>query len=120
MALRARHEVYVPPTTTPVVVKHTVRPQKKVRTSMFERFVYIAVITMIVAFAVVILNRQSSLQTLSMEIQKIEEKTNKINNQNTDLSVIVKDLSRYDRIWERAQALGLTQNSKNVKVVPEQ
>ena len=120
MALRARHEVYVQPTTTPVVAKKSVRPPKKERTSLFERFIYIATIMLIVAFAIVILNKQSSLQTISIEIQKIEEETQKINNQNTDLSVLVKELSRYDRIWEKAQALGLTQNTKNVKVVPEQ
>ena len=53
-----------------------------------------------------------------MEIQSIEREITEVNNNNVDLKVRVSELSTHERIWEKAEELGLTLNEKNVKVVP--
>lgn len=118
MAVRARQQPYFQPTVAPQVLQQPIKRQKKKTGTSFEKMLYIAFIVTVALFATVILNKQASIQAVSMEIQTIEDKADKISKQNVDLTVSVKDLSRYDRIWEKAQALGLTQDSKNVKVVP--
>lgn len=118
MAVRARQQPYFQPAETPQVPQQPVKRQKKKTGTSFEKMLYIAFVIAIASFAILILNKQASIQTISIEIQDIEDKADKISKQNVDLAVSVKDLSRYDRIWEKAQTLGLTQDSKNVKVVP--
>ena len=53
-----------------------------------------------------------------MEIQSIEREITEVNNNNVDLKVRVSELSTHERIWKKAEELGLTLNEKNVKVVP--
>lgn len=72
----------------------------------------------VASFAISILHTQGEIQTLSMEIQKIERDITEVNNNNTDLKVQVSERSTHQRIWEKAKELGLTLNEKNVKVVP--
>lgn len=118
MAVRARQQYYAQPIETPQVPKQPVRQKRTKTSTRFEKMLYIVLAVAVAVFAIVILNKQASIQTLTIEIEKIEAQANEISKQNVDLAVSVKDLSRYDRIWEKAQALGLTQNAKNVKVVP--
>lgn len=119
MAVRARQQhQYIQPTVTPEVPQQPVKRHKSKKGTSFEKMLYIFFIVGVASFAILILNKQSSIQTISMEIQTIESKTDEVSRQNVDLTVSVKDLSRYDRIWEKAQMLGLTQNGENVKVVP--
>lgn len=66
------------------------------------------------------LNAQSAVQQTNIKISQTEAEINKISDENEELYVQVSELSRYERIWERAQALGLTQNEQNVRVVPGQ
>ncbi|RKJ49638.1 cell division protein FtsL, partial [Butyricicoccus sp. 1XD8-22] len=68
--------------------------------------------------AVTILHKQSIIQQSTIEIQKIQSQVTDLSNENVDLKVKVAELSTYDRIMEKAKALGLTLNEKNVKVVP--
>lgn len=119
MAVRVRQQQpYIQTTVTPEIPQQPVKRRKKKRGTSFEKMLYIVFIVAVASFAVVILNKQASIQTISMETQSIEAEASEISKQNVDLTVSVKDLSRYDRIWEKAQALGLTQDGKNVKVVP--
>ncbi|MBS7345678.1 MAG: cell division protein FtsL [Caryophanon sp.] len=66
------------------------------------------------------LNAQSAVQQTNIKISQTEAEINQISDENEELYVQVSELSRYERIWERAQALGLTQNEQNVRVVPGQ
>ncbi|OCS91419.1 cell division protein FtsL [Caryophanon latum] len=66
------------------------------------------------------LSAQSSVQQTNIKISQTEAEISKISDENEELYVQVSELSRYERIWERAQALGLTQNEQNVRVVPGQ
>ena len=55
-----------------------------------------------------------------MEIDTLEEQVVAVSNENVGLKVQVGELSTYERIWQKAQELGLTLNEKNVKVVPNE
>ena len=86
--------------------------------SVREKFLYIIFAIVVASFAVSILHTQGEIQSMSMEIQKIEQEVTEVNNNNVDLKVRVSELSTHERIWEKAKELGLTLNEKNVKVVP--
>ena len=66
------------------------------------------------------LNAQSAVQQTNIKISQTEAEISQISDENAELYIQVSELSRYERIWERAQALGLTQNEQNVRVVPGQ
>jgi cell division protein FtsL len=97
-----------------------VQPKKrKLRLfSVQEKALFIIFAMIVASFAVSVLHTQGDIQTMSMEIQKIEKEITEANNNNVDLKVRVSELSTHERIWEKAKELGLTQNEKNVKVVP--
>ena len=86
--------------------------------SVQEKALFIIFAMIVASFAVSILHTQGDIQTMSMEIQKIEKEITEANNNNVDLKVRVSELSTHERIWEKAKELGLTLNEKNVKVVP--
>lgn len=78
----------------------------------------IVLIGIIAVLGILVLNKQAAIQTTSIDIQKIESEAEEIAKQNVDLTVRVSELSTYENIWKKAKELGLTQNEKNVKVVP--
>ena len=121
MAVRARQNSYITQPVTPEQ-QQPVRKQgikrKKAIVTVKEKMLFIAFVVMVAVLAVTILHKQSSIQQTTMEIQEIESQIAEIEKQNVNLKVQVSELSTYERIWEKAKALGLTLNEKNVKVVP--
>jgi cell division protein FtsL len=101
-----------PPSQQPTIIRRKKTNQK------FEKTMLIILIGMIAVLSVLVLNKQAAIQTTGMDIQKIEAEADEIAKQNVDLTVRVSELSTYDNIWKKAKELGLTQNEKNVKVVP--
>ncbi|MBD8025866.1 cell division protein FtsL [Ureibacillus sp. Re31] len=120
MAVRVRQDSYIQQPVVPEQQqpKKQQSNRKKSRITVKEKFLYIAFVAVVAVLAVSILHKQSSIQQTSMEIQKIESQISEIEKQNVDLKVQVSELSTYERIWEKAKALGLTLNENNVKVVP--
>ena len=127
MAVRVR-QPYMQPQQQPQYEPQqpSVKPSKEIvkqpkkRFTLFEKCLFLLFIVVFAYFAVSILHTQGELQTMSMEIQKIETEIQEVSNQNVDLKVRVSELSTYERIWEKAKELGLTLNENNVKVVPGQ
>lgn len=123
MAVRVRQQSYIqqPYIQQPVAPEQRqpiVKKKFKSGISPKEKFMYIAFVVLLAFLAVTVLQKQSSIQQTSMEIQEIESEIAEVEKQNVDLKVQVSELSTYERIWEKAKALGLTLNEKNVKVVP--
>ncbi|WP_040227957.1 cell division protein FtsL [Bhargavaea cecembensis] len=85
-----------------------------------EKILFIIFAAGIAMFAVFLLQAQSSVNATNKEIQLIQQDIAETSKQNTDLSIQVREKSTYERIWGKAQELGLTLNEKNVKVVPGQ
>ena len=121
MAVRVRQISYVQEPVTPkqqTPLERQLSKRKKPLITAKEKILYIAFIVVAAVLAVSILHKQSSIQQTSMEIQQIESQIAEIQKQNVDLKVQVSELSTYERIWEKAKALGLTLDENNVKVVP--
>ncbi|MEX3744593.1 MULTISPECIES: cell division protein FtsL [Lysinibacillus] len=117
-AVRVRqHQQHVQQPITPPSPQPTIIRRKKTN-QKFEKTMLIILIGMIAVLSVLVLNKQAAIQTTSMDIQKIEAEADEIAKQNVDLTVRVSELSTYENIWKKAKELGLTQNEKNVKVVP--
>jgi len=85
-----------------------------------EKVLITLFISIIAIFSVSILQTQASIYATTQDIQTIENKIDETKKQNTDLSIQVSELSTYERVWEKAKALGLKLNEQNVKVVPGQ
>lgn len=102
-----------PQTTNPPVVI------RKGKITTGEKFLYLILAVFLFAVSIKIITNQYSLYVLNKDIvtteNAIEEQT-KVNN---DLNVEISELSRYERIWERASKLGLTLDENNVKVVQD-
>lgn len=101
-----------PPSPKPTI-KHRPKTSQK-----FEKTMLLVLVSTIAVLSVFVLNKQAAIQTTNMDIQNIETQVEEISRQNVDLTVRISELSTYDSIWKRAEELGLTQNEKNVKVVP--
>ena len=53
---------------------------------------------------------QASIHASAQDIRSIEQQIDETKKQNTDLSIQVSELSTYERVWEKAKALGLKLN----------
>lgn len=123
MAVRVRQQYYQQPASTELPQQTQIQSnqnKKRKRTTFMEKVLYISFIVLVSIMSVFILHKQSVIQQTTIEIKKVESQISEIEKQNVGLKVQVNELSTYERIWEKAQALGLTLNEKNVKVVPEE
>lgn len=124
MAVRARQpqiqQPYLP--EQPPVEQPSKSPKIKRRfgISAGEKLFIFAIVVVIVALAMSILHIQGEIQTTSMENQLLQTEVATVQSENVDLKVQVGELSKYERIWKKAQELGLTLNGENVKVVPSE
>ncbi|QNG58879.1 cell division protein FtsL [Metabacillus idriensis] len=84
-----------------------------------EKVMIVAFLSLLLFAAVQIVSNSVTVYQSNIEIQKIETKIQDQQKINSDLTVQVKELSTYERIWAKAKELGLTLNQNNVKVVNE-
>lgn len=110
------HEQEIP---EPPIRKQQQR-QKKSMFSPGEKFLFVIFASLLALSSSVLLYREGQLNTLNREVQTIGSQIEQTTKQNTELSIQVKEQSTYEMIWEKAKALGLDLNEKNVKVVPGQ
>jgi cell division protein FtsL len=124
MAVRARQsqiqQPYIP--EQPPAQQPSKSPKKKrgFRITAGEKLFIFAIVVIMVALSMSILHIQGEIQTTSMENQLLQAEVATVQNENVDLKVQVGELSKYERIWKKAQELGLTLNGENVKVVPSE
>ncbi len=95
------------------------KPSRKIF-SKGEKVLFAVFLSVVTFFSVMILQTQASIHATTKDIQIIEQQIDETKKQNTDLSIQVSELSTYERVWEKAKALGLKLNEKNVKVVSGQ
>ena len=126
MAVKVRQQSFIHQPSAPFEPEKQPNQQsKKVRKTTYgisgrEKVLILVLALLIVGLAVISLKIQSDIHTTNMEIKTLENEVTQISNENVDLKVQVGELSTYERIWEKAQELGLTLNEKNVKVVPNE
>jgi len=82
-----------------------------------EKIIGVAFAGLICFGAVHLISNQAEIYELNKDIQTVEAKVEEQQKVNGDLEVQVSELSRYERIYEKAKELGLVLNENNVKVV---
>ncbi|WP_144509365.1 cell division protein FtsL [Bacillus sp. FJAT-22090] len=102
----------------PQIQKPT-RKNKKLL-SKGEKILLICLLTVVTIFALMIIQTQAAVRATTTDISLIEKQIDTTSKENTDLSIQVSELSTYERIWKKAEELGLKLNEQNVKVVPGQ
>ncbi|MET3576895.1 cell division protein FtsL [Bhargavaea ullalensis] len=125
MALEARKFDYAyiqePDITRVPETEPDARPSRKRKLfTKGEKVLFVAFVAGLALFAVFLLQAQSAINATNKEVQIIQQEIAETSKHNTDLSIQVREKSTYERIWGKAQELGLTLNEKNVKVVPGQ
>ncbi|MET0960264.1 MAG: cell division protein FtsL [Psychrobacillus psychrotolerans] len=122
MALRKQQsQTYIPrPSYTE---QPHVKKQAKKRNNLIskgEKILLVGLLAIVTALSVMIIQTESSVRATTTDIALMEKEIDSTIKNNTDLSVQVNELSTYDRIWKKAEELGLKLNEQNVKVVPGQ
>lgn len=100
-----------------LTVKKKVSVNKKARFTLGEKCLGFLFASAVLFGATEIVSNQIAIYNTNIEIQQIESVIEGQSKQNNDLHVQVKELSTYERIWGKAQELGLFLNEDNVKVV---
>ena len=100
-----------PQSTVKTVVVH------KAKVTLGEKLLLRILAVAFVAFSATIISNQYEIYTLNKDLQSLEETVTNQTKVNSDLSMEVSELSKYERILEKASQLGLTLNENNVKVV---
>lgn len=121
MALRKQQsQTYIPrPSYTE---QPHVKKQAKKRNNLIskgEKILLIGLLAIVTALSVMIIQTESAVRATTTDIALMEKEIDSTIKNNTDLSVQVNELSTYDRIWKKAEELGLKLNEQNVKVVPD-
>ncbi|MEI4771156.1 cell division protein FtsL [Psychrobacillus sp. FJAT-51614] len=100
-------------------IKKPTKQAKKILTKG-ERFLLIGLLSVVTILGLMIIQTQTAVRSTSADIQLMEKQIDNVSKENTDLSIQVSELSTYERIWKKAEELGLKLNEQNVKVVPGQ
>lgn len=108
-----KQQNHQPQTTVQTVVVH------KAKVTLGEKILIIGFALLLTLLSIKIISNQYSLYELNKDIQGLETSVTEQVKINNDLNVQVSELSRYERIWEKASQLGLTLDENNVKVVQE-
>ncbi|SEN29336.1 cell division protein FtsL [Mesobacillus persicus] len=103
---------------TPIAPK-TVAHKKTAWLSPGERVIILTIGILFSIGAAFILSKQASIYEVNKEIQLVEASIQEQKKVNGDLEMQISELSRYERIKEQAEKLGLSLNENNVKVVQE-
>lgn len=84
-----------------------------------EKFLGIFFTGIVCYGAVHIISNQADIYEMNKGIQDTEITIQEQKKVNGDLEMQVSELSTYERIWEKAKALGLKLNENNVKAVQD-
>jgi len=101
----------------PQVKKPTKRRNNLI--SRGEKILFVGLLSVITILSLMIIQTQTTVRSTSTDIFLMEKEIEATVKENTDLSIQVSELSTYDRIWKKAEELGLKLNEQNVKVVPD-
>ena len=85
-----------------------------------EKILLIGLLVVVTVLSIMIIHTETAVRATTTDIALMEKEVDSTLKMNTDLSVQVNELSTYDRIWKKAEELGLKLNEQNVKVVPGQ
>ncbi|MBC1918111.1 cell division protein FtsL [Listeria booriae] len=90
---------------------------KRGKITLGEKLIVSIFVVVIAVFAFKIIGVQAQIYSVNQGIQEQQTNVDKQVKANEDLSSEVADLSRYERVWQKAKELGLKLDPDNVKVV---
>lgn len=90
---------------------------KRGKITLGEKVLISLAIAIVLILAFRIISVQAQMYSINEATQKQETKVNAKEKQTDDLSIEVKTLSRYERVYKLAKEKGLKLNGENVKVV---
>lgn len=101
---------------------HVKKPAKQRNNliSRGEKILLVGLLAVVTVLSLMIIQTENAVRATTTDISLLEKEVDSTVKKNTDLSVQVSELSTYDRIWKKAEELGLKLNEQNVKVVPGQ
>ncbi|MFD1705792.1 cell division protein FtsL [Siminovitchia sediminis] len=91
--------------------------QRHVKISPGEKLLFLLLAAFIIFMSVKILSVQADIYEVNKELQEVETAIQNHEKITSDLDMQVDELSRYERVWKKANELGLNLNENNVKVV---
>jgi cell division protein FtsL len=89
--------------------KQWLTPGEKIIGMVFTGFVFFGAVNLI--------SNQAAIYQVNKDIQVVQASVDEQIKVNSDLEVQVSELSKYERILEKAKQMGLVLNDNNVKVV---
>lgn len=92
---------------------------RKTKISIGELVLLCALALMISVVGVKIITNQAAIYQVNKQIQQADASIQEQKKVNEDLTVQVKELSEYERLWKKAEEFGFTRNENNVKVVQQ-
>lgn len=92
---------------------------RKPKISIGELLLLCVLAVMITIVGVKVISNQAAIYTVNKQIQQADASIQEQMKVNEDLKVQVKELTEYDRLWKKAEELGLKRNENNVKVVQQ-
>ncbi|MFB9861438.1 cell division protein FtsL [Salinicoccus siamensis] len=94
----------------------TKRKRRVVGLGKIETLTYLVLFVLIATVAIYVLSLKMEAHTVQTQITQIESETAIKEGEISELKTEVTDLSSYDRIYEKANELGLDLDNGNVKV----
>jgi cell division protein FtsL len=106
-------------------VEEMQQPQKQLKRKVVlrskitlgEKFLVTVCIGLFAFGSMVIVSNHSSIYEVNRNIQQLEASIEKQTKLNHDLELQVSELSKPERIWQKAKELGLTLDDNNVKII---
>lgn len=100
--------------------KKAVIKQQKVSKQFFtpgEKVMFLVFVLMVCFMSAKLISTQAAIYETNKQIQDTEKKIYEQQKVNRDLEAQISEESTYEKIWERAKAMGLDLSEKNIKVV---
>jgi len=116
LAYKVRPNHQYQPQETP---KPKVTVTKRKNVTLGEKVLATLFVCAMLIGSIHIVSNQVAIYSTNLEIQELEASIQDQTKINSDLQVQVQELSTYERIWAKAQEMGLFLNENNVKVVQD-
>ncbi|MBY8909667.1 cell division protein FtsL [Salinicoccus roseus] len=116
MAVERYHQTLPRPHTEQDPAQGTRKASRVVGLKKFETLVYLMLFALIAAVAVYVLSLKMEAYSLQTEKTQVESEIAVMEGEIGELKTEVTDLASYDRIYEKANELGLDLDNGNVKV----
>jgi cell division protein FtsL len=90
---------------------------KKIKILRGEKFLYIILILLVVAFPISSVFTKALLSETNIDLEKMKNKIEEQSDINESLNMQINELASLDKIQEVAKDFGLSYNNDNIKIV---